>query len=378
MMDWRAEFADFDDVTYLNMATQGALPRAAVRAAQAAVEWKSRPHTIPGDAYFGLPDRIRALIARIINAQPQEIAITAGASGGLLALAHSVEWKQEDEILIAAGEFPAHRATWMPLAQAGRLKVITVHPQGRFLTADDFLPLIGPRTRLISASLVRFDNAVRVDAPRLAEACHRVGAWLLLDVSQCAGAMPIDAPTIGADFMVCAGYKWMLSPYGTGFFWARQAVAESLRPGPLYWQAVEGAAEFHALTSSEMKPARGARRWDSAETASFFNLAAMEKGLEFVLQAGVENIWKHNLALIELMNERLPRDRCIAASPVDPAARGPFACIAARSPEKTGDLYARLTQANVIVGLREGNIRVAPYLFNSPRDIDRLISVISV
>jgi selenocysteine lyase/cysteine desulfurase len=377
-MDWRAEFADFDDVTYLNLATQAPIPRVAARAAQAAIEWKARPHTIPSDAYFGLPDRVRALIARLINAQPHEIALTSGASGGLLALAHSVEWRPEDEVLLAEGEFPAHRATWLPLANAGRLKVKVVKPAGRFLTADDFLPHIGPRTRLISTSLVRFDNAVRIDAARLAAACHAAGAWLLLDVSQCAGAMPVDVRALGADFLVCAGYKWLLSPYGTGFFWAREDVAASLRPGPLYWQAVEGAAEFHSLGMSEMKPARGARRWDAAETANFFNLAAMEKSLEFVLAAGVEAIWNHNAALMNLMIERLPRDRSILASPGGASERGPFACIAGRSAEKTKELYDRLNGAKIIVALREGSIRVAPYLYNSPRDIDRLISVISV
>ncbi len=376
-MDWRNEFADFDDVTYLNLATQCPLPKVAARAAQAAIEWKKLPHTIPDDAYFGMPDRVRALIAKIIGAEPHEIALTSGASTGLHAVANAVEWKPDDEVLLAAGEFPAHRATWLPMAAAGRIRVKIVEPQGRFLTAEDFFPHIHAKTRLISTSLVRFDNAVRIDAAKLAAACHRAGAWLLLDVSQCCGAVPMNTRQLGADFLVCAGYKWLLSPYGSGFLWASDAATNAVRGGPIYWQAMEGAAQFHAL-GGEVKPARGARRWDAAETANFFNVAAMEKGIEFVLQAGVENIWNHNNRLMQLMIERLPRDRCVLASPEDSAQRGPYACIAARNPEKTGELYERLRAAKVIVGLREGSIRVAPHLFNSERDIDRLITTISV
>ncbi|MCL4523768.1 MAG: aminotransferase, partial [Acidobacteria bacterium] len=92
-MDWRKEFADFADVAYLDVSTQGPVPLVSARAAQAAIEWKKSPHTIPHDAYFGLPDRVRALLARMINAAPDEIAITTGASGGLLAAAQAIAWK---------------------------------------------------------------------------------------------------------------------------------------------------------------------------------------------------------------------------------------------------------------------------------------------
>ena len=51
-MDWRNEFADFTDVSYLNVSTQGPLPLAAARAAQAAIDWKKSPHTIPQETYF--------------------------------------------------------------------------------------------------------------------------------------------------------------------------------------------------------------------------------------------------------------------------------------------------------------------------------------
>jgi selenocysteine lyase/cysteine desulfurase len=201
---------------------------------------------------------------------------------------------------------------------------------------------------------------------------------LLLDVSQCAGAVPLDARALGADFMVCAGYKWLLGPFGAGFLWVRKELIEQIRPGPLYWMGVEGAANFHSLGLGAMKPAPGARRWDAPETASFFNLAAVEASLELVLRAGIENIWKHNNALIEQMLAQLPRDRCVAASPAEAAARGPFGCFAARSAEKTQTLYEKLSAAKVVTGLREGRIRVAPHLYNSPRDVDKLISVISV
>ena len=151
-----------------------------------------------------------------------------------------------------------------------------------------------------------------------------------------------------------------------------------MRVGPFYWMALENAAKFHTLSSGEYKLARGARRWDSPETASFFNLAPMETSLEFLHRVGVETIWAHNRRLMEEMLARLPLDRCVPASPRDAAARGPYACVQARSPEKTAALYQKLRDANVIVSLREGALRIAPHLYNTERDIDKLLAVLSV
>ena len=66
------------------------------------------------------------------------------------------------------------------------------------------------------------------------------------------------------------------------------------------------------------------------------------------------------------------------ASPLDSSQRGPYGCFAARSPEKTAELYHQLVKEKVITSLREGNIRVSPHLYNTERDIDRLIAAITV
>jgi cysteine desulfurase/selenocysteine lyase len=378
MTDYRADFADFEGVTFLNVASQGPLPDVSVKAARAALEWKRQPYQIPDELLFGLPDRVRGLAARLIGGSADEIAITTGASGGLMAVAQGIDFKPGDDVLVARGEFPAHFSTWLPLEKCAGIQVKRVIPRERFLAAEDFIAQIGPRTRVVSTSLVRFDNAVRLDARRLADACHAVGAYLLLDASQCAGAMPIDVKALGADFLVCAGYKWLLSPYGTGFFWIRRDLIEKMRPAPSYWMALEGADNFSSLAVEELKFSRGARRWDAPETASFMNLAAMEASLEYLLRVGVETVWNHNQELIGGMIERLPRDRCVLVSPEEAERRGPFICVATRRPGEAAAIQKKLVESQVFVSLREGALRISPHLFNTERDMARLISILSV
>jgi selenocysteine lyase/cysteine desulfurase len=158
----------------------------------------------------------------------------------------------------------------------------------------------------------------------------------------------------------------------------RGDLIEQMRVGSFYWMALEGAEQFHTLAMHNWELARGARRWDSPETASFFNLAAMDASLEFLLRVGVETIWGHSRRLIGEMIERLPHDRCVLASPRQADARGPYASIAARSPEKTAALYEELRAAHVFVSLRENALRIAPHLYNTERDMDRLLAVLAV
>jgi cysteine desulfurase/selenocysteine lyase len=378
MTDWRMEWFEFEDATYLNAAAQGPLPRVAIHAAGQALEWKKFPHTMPERIYFDLPNRVRNSLAKLIGGAAEEIAITTGTSSGLMAVAAGLEWKHGDEVLIARGEFPAHFTTWLPMQVAGKLKVIVVEPRERFVTADDFIAHIGPRTRLVSTSLVRFDDGVRLDAARIARACHDAGALLLLDVAQCVGTMPMDVRALGADFLTASGYKWLLSPYGTGFFWAREELIEQMRVGPFYWMALEDAEQFHTLSTGVYCLAKGARRWDSPETASFFNLAAMDASLALLLRVGVETVWDHARRLIAMMIDRLPRDRYVLASPASADDRGSYACVAARKPEMTGQMFERLRAAQIHVSLREGALRISPHLYNSERDIDRLLAVLTV
>ena len=376
--DYRHEWFEIEDATYLNLAAQSPMPKVAHRAVQTAIEWKKFPHRITDAAYFEVPNRIRDSIAKLIGGQSEEVALTTGASTGMSAVAYGLTWKPGDEILTAKGEFPLQYATWKPMEAREGIVMKVIAPRERFLTADDFLAAITPRTRMVSVSLVRFDNAVKIDAARIAAACHAQGALLLLDVSQACGAVPLNVEALGADFLVCAGYKWLLSPYGTGFFWAKNEHTDKMRPGPFYWAAAKGAENFGSLSFEDPQPVRGARRWDMAETSNYFNFAAMDASVQFVLQLGPETVQAHNRKLIDLLFERLPKDRCVPASPLDSAHRGPYGCFTARTPDRTAELYQKLVKEKIITSLREGNIRVSPHVYNTEQDIDRLIAAITV
>src|SRR5258708_2056238 len=261
------------------------MPKGSIRAVQAALEAKKFPHQKLDSIFYEVPNRLRASLAKLIGAKCEEIALTSGASAGVAAVAYALTWKPGDEVITAKGEFPVQYTTWKPMEEREGLKLTIVAPKEKFIGADDLIAAITPRTRLVSVSMVRYDDGSLLDMARVAAACHEQEALLLLDASQCCGAIPMDVNQLGADFIVSAGYKWLLSPFGTGFFWVKAEHLGMVRPGPFYWMAVEGSDNFAALNFENAKPAASANRWDSPEWASHFNfnLPATDVAMDFGL-----------------------------------------------------------------------------------------------
>src|SRR5258706_10509705 len=101
--DWRQEWLEIEDATYLNLAGQSPMPKVSIRAVQAALEAKKYPHQKPDSTFFEVPNRIRASIAKLIGGKTEEVALTSGASAGVAAVAYGLTWKPGDEVITAKG-----------------------------------------------------------------------------------------------------------------------------------------------------------------------------------------------------------------------------------------------------------------------------------
>jgi selenocysteine lyase/cysteine desulfurase len=211
----------------------------------------------------------------------------------------------------------------------------------------------------------------------VAQSCEKYGTALLLDISQCAGAMKLDIRELGAAMAVCSGYKWLLGPYGSGFFWIANDWVERLTLGSVYFMALEGARNFHALPVEDQQPVRGARRWDSAETANFTNLTAFDSSLDLLSRIGTDAVAAHIRSLVGELIERLPGTRCRLASPEECGRRGPYVCVSASNPGDTDALYGKLRSAQVHVSLRENAMRISPHIYNTREHISRLVEILS-
>src|SRR5580692_4595319 len=143
-IDWREEWFEFEDATYLNLAGQSPMPKVSLRAIQSALADKKHPHHRTDAVFYEIPNRIRTNIAQLIGAKSDEIAITTGASAGVTAVAYALDWKSGDEVITAAREFPLQYTIWKPMEERVGLKVKIVVPRERFLQAEDLIAAMSP------------------------------------------------------------------------------------------------------------------------------------------------------------------------------------------------------------------------------------------
>src|SRR2546427_2735177 len=104
--DWRQEWFEIEDATYLNLASESPMPKVSIRAVQAALEAKKNPHHKTDATFFEVPNRLRASIAKLIGGKPEEVALTSGASAGVAAVAYPLTSKPRAAGNTAQGEIP--------------------------------------------------------------------------------------------------------------------------------------------------------------------------------------------------------------------------------------------------------------------------------
>ncbi len=376
MRDYRQEFEEFAPTVYLDCAYQGPFPRSTVARIHQAIELKCHPDRLHSPEYFDLPRRVRARLARLIGANPSEIAITNSATQGFGVVATGLKLGPGDEVVITSRNFPSNLFTWLHLRRLG-VRVHVVHPEGGTVGVEDVLPVLTPRTRVLALDWVSYTGGERIDLEALGGLVHRHGGLFVVDGTQGVGALELNVRDLPVDVLAVAAYKWLLGPYGTGFVYLNSAIQDRLDCPVVNWMSVEGSEDFDALPTVDFTLVREARIFDAGETSSFLNLHALEASLEYVEGVGVRSVTEHCWRIIDRLQEGLRAGGYRLSEAVLPQQRSTILGFRAETLAATAALHKKLRANHVAVSLRHDVIRVSPYLYNNEEDIDQLLSVVS-
>jgi len=375
MQDYRQEFFDLSPTIYLNCAYQGPFPRKTVARIQEAVELKCHPDRLEAPEYFDLPERVRTRIANLIGADPSEIALTNSATQGIGIVATGLGLKAGDEVVVSAGNFPSNLFTWLHLRRLG-VKVHVLKPANGFVGPEDAAQALSPRTKVLALDWVSYIHGGRLDLAALGELVHRSGGILVVDGTQGVGALEVNVHDLPVDVLSVAAYKWLLGPYGTGFAYLSPAVRDRLDLQVVNWMSVEGSEDFESLPTDDFSLVQGARVFDVPETSNFINLYALEASIEFVESATVRAVTLHCRRLLDRLEGGLDRRGFELSVAAEPDRQSTILGFQTDSRQATANLYEKIRANRVAVSLRQGMIRVSPYLYNTEEDIDRLLELL--
>ncbi|HEX3789235.1 MAG TPA: aminotransferase class V-fold PLP-dependent enzyme [Pseudonocardiaceae bacterium] len=369
-----AQFGPFDGRVWLNTAHQGPLPHPAVDAATRAAASKSAPHRIGDEEFTEVPEQLRSLLARLVGAAPDQIALGNSTSHGLHLIANSLTWTAGDEVLVLAGDYPATILPWQRLADHG-VRTTALQPTGDSLTADELAAAITPRTRVLAVTWVDSFTGRALDLDALGAVCRQAGVLLVVNASQALGARPIDVSRTPIDALVSCGYKWLCGPYGTGFSWLHPDLLATLVPQQAYWLAMRAGGGLDEMRDTRLRDDLGIRAFDVFCPANFLTVLPWTASLRLLLDTGVTTIANWDQRLVDRLIGGLDPDRYRLISP----ARGPDRSTLVVISDISGDSEQRhreLLDAGIDTAYREGNLRLSTHLFNTTDEIDRTLDAL--
>jgi cysteine desulfurase / selenocysteine lyase len=360
---YRDQFPVTDRLIYMNHAAVAPLCRPAAAAmqhlAQDALNFGSDHYQEWMDTYHGL----RVATARMINAEPGEIAIVKNTSEGIATVAIGLCWKPGDVVVAFKEEFPANYYPWKRLEERG--------VEVRWLSIFDDLDCIDTAckgARMLAISFVQYLSGYRVNLETIGEICHRRGCFFLVDAIQGLGAFPIDVRAAHIDALSADGHKWLLGPEGCGVLYVRQEVQDQIEPVEFGWTNV---AKYYDYASRDMSLRSDAGRYECG-TLNTIGCYGLRAAVEFLLEVGIENV----APAVQALGDRV-HDGVTALGFETLGCRTSESGAGIVSFRKEGVdsrlIVSRLREAGIITAPRQGWVRCAPHFYIAPEEIDRML-----
>jgi selenocysteine lyase/cysteine desulfurase len=372
-----------DEILWLAHCKDGPMPRAAAAILEALLRTELRPWELRWDEDFlDVEQRLRDAGALLLGASAEDISLVSCTSTGLQAVALGYPWQPGDEVVIPAGEFPSNRLPWLALERLGVTCVeVPLWPEGTLPDThsepeERLLEAITPRTRMLAASWIRFQDGIRLDLDRLGHGCRQRGVHFIVDGIQGAGTAMPDLRHVSA--FATGGHKGLLGGQGQGLLWTHAALRKQLMPLGTWLSAPSA---FSQAGTQEAAASRWASdgRYLEAGSPTILGCGALAASIELLLAAGgaaaieahVTNLQQHLLQRLRTFSAwQQEADRLLRL--VHAGRTGSILSFACAQPV-IDELLQRGLAQGISASTREGFLRIALHAWHSSDDVERCV-----
>ena len=371
---WRSEFPGLKESTYLNTCSLGQLSKRSVAAVNRFLDlWMRYGASAWYETWLGELADTRARFARLINAQPHEVAILPSIGVALSVIASSLDYRTRPEIVVTEMDFPTIPYQWMARTREGAQVRFLPSPDRIQVPLSAFAEAISARTALVATTHVFFTSGWVQDLAAISALAHQHGALALIDGYQAAGQVPVDVKAADVDIYLSGGLKWLLGGPGVVLMYVRESLIERLHPTTTGWFA---AKEMFKFNPERFEMADDARRFEPG-TPAVAAVYAANAGMRIIEEIGVAAIRERTLELTIDLHERLRR---AGLEPRVPADLSRHAGITALPVEEPAAVVKGLKASQIIVDYRPGLVRLSPYFYNTEAEnqlvVDHLVALL--
>ncbi len=369
-----------DDHHYLNCAFLSPLLKSVEEAGISGVQSKKRPWEVTPNHFFEDSEKVRSLFAKLVHADsPKSVAILPAVSYGMGIVAKNLPAKNGGKIVVAGDQFPSNVYPWMRYCEENDCELKIVEAPKEFenrgkIWNERLMEAIDSQTVLVAMANVHWTDGTLFDLEEIGKVARAHDAYFVIDGTQSVGALPFDVQKVQPDALICAGYKWLMGPYGTalGYFGPRLINGIPLEEG---WIARKNSRDFAGLVDYEKEYESGARRFDVGQRSNFINMPMMVKALQQILEwnpAEIQNycreISSDSIQKLREQGFRFEEERFRAAHL--------FGIYLPDSVSKE-EIREKLTNQNIHVSIRGSAIRVSPNVYNTREDLEKLVQALA-
>jgi len=366
----KKELRDLFPVTrnliYFNHAAVGPLSTRAYAAMEQHARDQRDQGALHWQDWYAEYNRFRAAAARLIGAQPKEIAILKNTSEGLSFVAEGYRWKSGENAITTALEFPSNYTPWKWLARRGVECRVAPQP-----TVEAIEPLIDDRTRIVSVSSVAFHNGFTADLDAIGALCKKRNVLFCVDAIQSVGALPIDVRRANVAFLAADSHKWMCGPEGAATFFVAAEHRHRLDVLEHGWSNINRHGTFLEC-DADLLP--DSRRFE-AGSLNTNGVHGARAAIELLLEIGIDNIAAEVIRVATRLADRLEEIGWRVASP-RPIASGIIGAIPPGVERSILKWHRMLEENGVICAPREGMLRFSPHFYNEDAEVDRVIELL--
>ena len=370
----RSQYPCLRDSVYLNQASLGLIGRPAVAAMYSFLESVARH----GNLYMSDSDELnyhqalKGVAGRLFHNHPSRIAILGSASELLGQFPLLFRLKPNATIVAVSSDFPAITRPWIRQSYFEKIHLRFVDDLPNRDLTDAIIDAIDETTGVIAVSSVQYATGTVVDVPSLARTAQKVGAFLIVDATQAAGAMPVDTSTLEADAVVTSGYKWLGGHGGVGLATVSESLLKQLPilPG---WMGASDPFDFDAKSLSF---ASDARRFTQS-TMSYVSIAGLTVSIEELLALGENRIEAHARQLAAMLVHGVREYGWEPFHDVDGAPASAHIISLSHSRQSARETVEKLRDQKIICSARGERIRVSLAPYNDAGDVMTLLQALA-
>lgn len=370
LLAWRAEFPILARKTYLNNCSLGPLSLRSMAALDRFQDmWNEHGAQAWYRIWMGELAALREKFARVIGAQPHEIALAPSVSVALGEISSGLDLGARNKVVVADMDFPTLAYQWLAQERLGT-RVEFVESRDKItMPAELFRPAIDSQTGLVATSRVYYLSGYIQDVAALAEMAHAEGALLLVDDYQGTGQIPLDVKAANIDFLVSGTLKWLMGGQGMAFIYVREDLIPRLQPAHTGWWASRDQFEFKTREFAYRDDAQRLEAGTPPMPSVYIASAAMD----IVLDIGVERIRERTRWLADDLVRKAVARGWKVRSPLDGAQRSSIVMLELERPD---ELVHALSDRGVIVDYRPGLLRISPSFFNTVEENDLVLTTL--